>query len=180
MPYRRMATRTFVPRKKARYLWVRETVNMIGAAPLNNFDLLSNFRQAQGITLNLPDIVIWRIILKISIRLDVGLSVPANTGAMVALFVDDTELNLAQNPVTAPYSQQYLMWDTLYSAQQILNSGSAVAAGPTLPVLYNQYDIKSHRKLRNIDQTLHMQVAAQGSAVLHEISHTASILLRLP
>src|SRR5438876_8805582 len=145
MPYRRfMRGRSFVPRRKPQYLWIRSTEN--NATPntlLNTNDLMSVYRSSAGVSLNIPEFTIWRIRIKISVSFSYVPAVyTANTGLLVALFVDDMALTQL-NPVVSPYNQQYLMWDEIYAAQQIMESNSNPT---TAPVYYAQYDIKAHRK----------------------------------
>lgn len=164
-------------RRRAKYMWVRSTENVVAPQPLSTIDLLGVWKQQMGITLNLPTLTIWRILLKISIRFDFT-SIGANDGAMIALFVDDLEDVLTANPVVSPYDEKYLMWDQLYATEQFFMAGST----PTLnePVLYKQYDIRSHRKLPNLDDTLVLQIAATGLITIKDFSFTQSTLVRLP
>ena len=69
------------------------------------------------------------------------------------------------------------MWDQLYGTQQLLMAGG-VTAGDT--VLYKEYDLKTHRKIRNIDESLYLVFAPTGNATVTDFSFTQSTLLRLP
>jgi hypothetical protein len=83
------------------------------------------------------------------------------------------------NPVTNPYGESYLMWDNLYGAEQLFQGAGAVnTLGDT--VAYKEYDIRSHRKLNNMSETLWLQIAQEGNALTTGFSFTQSTLIRLP
>ena len=82
-----------------------------------------------------------------------------------------------ENPVTSPYKEQYLMWDNLYATELVFSSG---ATGGDISTSYKEYDIRAHRKMGNIGETLWLNLAQQGNTVLSGFSFTQSTLLRLP
>lgn len=133
-----------------------------------------------GLTLNLPDLVIWRIHIKISIDIHLATaSYTAQNGAFVALFVDDsTQAQLT--PLTNQYGQRYLMWDKIYLSEQAMN-GMAIAAVTTTNTyqMYKTYDIRSRRKLL-LQDTLFFQLVAHGQTVFDQFEVTYSVLLRIP
>ena len=182
MPYRRMSRfRTPVRRTRRKYQWVRESISSGSPNGLkNSFDLMGTFKQRMGITLNLPDIVIWRILLKVSVRFDLQPQVfTASDGVLVSVFTDSLPLDPAFNAETEPYAEQYLMWDTLYVSETLIQ-GNPVSSTSTSNVLYRSYDIKSHRKLANIDDTPILQLVSTGNLLQLEESYTLSMLLKLP
>jgi hypothetical protein len=174
--------RTFAPRRAKRWQWQRLTVNNVGpihAPNANMDDLLATFKTAMGITLNLPDIVIWRILIKIAIKIGFNPNnQTSNTGVLLSLFVDDPPAATFQ-PVTQPFSQRYLMWDEIYTAEGLLNS-VPLSATPGNAVLYKTYDVRSHRKLDNVNSSLWLTLSETGNAVLTDYSYTASILMKMP
>jgi len=166
-----------VPRKRTRYTWVRSFQNNVAAISLNTDDLLNNWRVAQGLIFNLPDIVIWRIHIKISIKFTYSpATYTENSGEMVTLFVDD--INQVQlNPIGNAFAQQWLMYDVLYAAEQQLQSDPGIGGQP---VLYKEYDIRSHRRLRAQQDTLFLQLADSGNLVKSSYSFVQSTLIKLP
>ena len=184
MPYRRMTyrPRTFVPRRR-KYQWVRgQNINTspVQQPNTNTFDMLSFWRVEQGILLNLPDIVIWRIHLKISARISLAPNtVNASSGVHVAAFVDDVQPT-SFNPVTAEFNQKYLIWEELYAYQTLVGTGQPIVTQPGPLALYKEFDVKSHRKILNIEQSLLLTIGAQGNANLDEYSLTYSVLVKLP
>jgi hypothetical protein len=47
-------------------------------------------------------------------------------------------------------------------------------------VLYKTYDVRSHRKLDNVNSSLWLTLSETGNAVLTDYSYTASILMKMP
>ena len=159
-------------RKRAKYQWVREVAtNVVASSPIQ-FDLLSNFKSRFGIIFNLPDIVIWRVHIKVSIGLTISSFTPA-TAVLFALYCEN-QFNVV-NSFTDPYAEKFLMFDNLYAADQVLQAGSI-----SIPTLYKEYDIRTHRKLANMEETLFAQFTQQGNATMTAVDYTTSILLKLP
>lgn len=161
-------------RTKRKFQWIRDTsVSNAPATPFN-LDLLSSFRTKFGISLNLPDIVIYRIHIKVAITIAIS-SFSPDTGVLYSVFNEDQNISPASNLVD-PYQQRYLMWDRLLVAEQEVQSASTAT-----PTLYHEYDIKARRKFQNIEETLYTQTVLTGNATsITQISHTWSVLLRLP
>jgi len=167
-------------------MWVREALNVatpVGPGPaFTSFDLLGNFRGVMGISLNLPDIVIWRIHIKVSIRFTLAPStaIQANDSVLFSLFVDTSNQTLL-NPVTQPYSEKFMMFDNLY-ASSLVQQGLTVAASlPGDLLMFKEYDIKSHRRIANLDETLWMTLSPQGTDLtILNWSATHSTLVKLP
>ncbi len=188
MPYvpntaypRRFRRRFGVPlRRKPRWLWVRESISTGSpSATVNNFDLLTNYKSDMGITLNLPDLRIWRIILKISIRFTLSPNViTASDGFLLAMFVDDSQVFPA-NVLLSPYGEMYQTWDQIYTAS-IFQQGESLVTTTNNWSLYREYDIRTHRVLKDLKDTQIMQIVSTGNAVPAEISFTHSTLLKLP
>jgi hypothetical protein len=179
---RRFRSNRQFTRRKPKYQWTRQTFST-GApgASLNTYDLLGSFKTAMGITFNLPDIVIWRIILKVSIRFHYApATLTASDGFLLALWCQDQALDPAFNAVLSPNTQKYQMWDQMYTSEQEKGGENLLVAAGTANTLYKEYDIKTHRKLENIGDTQILQIVSTGNAVPNEISYTMSLLMRLP
>ena len=179
-----MQRRTFVRRRGFRrrthsYLWVREAFDQLTPVhqPTPNLnDLLETFRTQAGVTLNLPAFTIWRVLIKVSIHISLQ-NPAASDGVHFALFVDDKEVSPTINALVRPFAKQYMMWDQLYASEVVAQS-SITTAPVNVPVLYRAYDIKTHRKLENIEQTLWASFVETGAASIIDYSLTYSILLR--
>ena len=165
-----------MPRKKARYFWVRQSSNNVAPALLNTEDLLLSYRTAAGISLEIPEFTIWRIHIKITMKFTYSpLVYTSNSGMFIAMFVDDFG-QLPGSAIVSAYDQQYLMWDFVYAAEEQLNANSGTGG---TNVLYKQYDIKSHRKIRQLKDTLWLSIGANGNVIPTDYSFTHSTLLRL-
>ena len=181
--------------RKAKYFWARSSENYttLNTGPaVNQYDLLATWRTkvvsgGGGLTLNLGDLTVWRIHLKFALNIKWSVTgvTAANDGIFICLFVDSIQQMLA-NPFsgfTNQYSQQYLMWDFLYMNEMWQQSVGAqtVSSTTTLYPVYKTYDIKTHRKFKNLDDTLWLQVVSQGLDVVpNDLSFTHSTLMRLP
>jgi len=183
--YRRRSYRTSVPRKRARYQWVRISqgnVTPVQGPSINTEDLLTNFRNAQGgLLLLLPDIVIWRLHIKISIGFKfLAATTEANSGVHYSIYVDD-RLQTSLSTLVDPYSQQFLMWDKMYASESAKQGAFADVVNTTdQHYLYRELDIKSHRKFSNLEQSLMMQIIGTSGVVLTDYDLTGSLLLRVP
>jgi hypothetical protein len=132
-----------------------------------------------GITLNLPDITIWRVLIKISFRFILTPNViTSNDGFLMAMYVDDST-TFPANPLLDPYGEQYLMWDQRMLGS-VFSQGEVVVNTTNNWMLYKEWDIRSHRKFKFLQDTLLMQLVSTGNAVPAEIAVQSAILLRLP
>jgi len=170
-----------VPRKKAKYFWARDTVDNAGPAGSNPTDLLAGYKASFGLVFNLPDIVIWRVIIKISI--DIHLSAAAYTstsGVDLGIYVDDSVQTQEGDPITNRYGEKYMMWDKLFLSEPLsMGLGAAAVTSTNVYQLYKFYDIKSRRKMQPRD-TLWLEMSNQGNVVMDQFSLFYSVLLRLP
>lgn len=181
MPYRRFRRSSFGRRRRRRYQWARfqaTNINPSQGPTVNADDLLSPWRTAAGVTLNLPEFTIWRIHIKVSIFFSWSpATVTSNSGASFALLVD----SLSQAPLSAlanPYEESFMMWDYLYGTEQLFQgAGAAGTLGDN--VLYRMYDVRSRRRLRNAGDTLWAINQGQGNVSLTNYSYTASVLLSM-
>lgn len=163
--------------RRRHWIWIRDTVNNAapGASPVL-LDMLSVFKTHAGITINLPEFRIWRIRLKVSISVTItGGTTTSNDGVLLTVFVDGMN-QTPLNQLTNSQDEAHMVYDFLYTyatiSQGFLTDSFAAGAVP----LYKEYDIKAHRRLRSIDDTLFIQIAASGNAVIHDYSYSYSIL----
>jgi len=186
MPYRRsFRSRGNFSRRPRHWLWVRSAENNVSAITAPAFgqsDLLSSYRSLAGVTLTIPDFTIWRIRISISIKFTVtaGQDIDSNAGVLVALLVDDMS-DVGTNPVTSQYHERYLLWDEMYVYKSLMQSTATTmfASAAHVP-LYKEYDLKGHRKLSNIGDSLLLQVApiAAGSIANYSFQQSTLVLLR--
>jgi len=152
-----------------------------GAFANLQLDLLSAWRAANNFSINLPDIVIWRIHIKISIHYTLSpATVLSGDGMFVAVFCDSVLAAAGVNPVTRPYDESYLMWDKIYASDSMSNGANLQAANATL---FKEYDIRSHRKLLNQADTLILNLIPEGNVTISSTDSydiVASVLLKLP
>lgn len=172
-------------RRRRKWQWVRQTGNnTVSVAPPNvSFqDLLLDWKNQFGFTVNLPEITIWRVRFKISIRITypAAIATAEADGVNVAVFVNDVDIvNSYPNPISAPYSQQFMMYDTLYSSEQAVMGGIVPVASGT-GFMYREYDIKARRRINNIKHSLIVGVAPSGGlATLAGFAWQTSILLAI-
>lgn len=105
MAFRRR--RTFVPfrRRRAKWMWAREVVHNVGPANPNSSGLLNPWRANMGLVFNLPDIVIWRVHIKISISIHLSSATyNSDAGVRIGMYVDDVvQTQLAAGPTSNQY-----------------------------------------------------------------------------
>lgn len=185
MPRRGRGFRRGFRRRRRNWQWVRQVANsttVISPPSSNTFDLLSNWKSAFGFSVNLPDIVIWRVRLKVSIRVifPATLASQEADGVIVTVYTQDNNLvSSFENPITSPYAQQFMLYDMLFSTEQAVQGGIVPVASGT-GFMYREYDIKAHRRLANINHTLLMTVAPSGGlANVAGIAYQTSILMKV-
>jgi hypothetical protein len=180
MPFRRRSFRSF-RRPSRHYQWVRVNANdtaMITSPGHYTEDLLLSFRSELGLGVQLPEITIWRIRIKISVAIK-WIAAPVNfesAGVIVGIFVEDMA-NTLVGVETHPYAQSYMMYQTVYYQEAVMQGERQIAAN-NIDFLSKEFDIKARRKLRNLDDTLLLQVGTTGAAVslLDGLAWNASIL----
>jgi hypothetical protein len=149
-------------------------------------DLLATWRLANNFTLQLPDLTIWRIHIRVTIRFNfASTTVQAAQGAHVSIYCDDRNERIQATTYTGflnPYSNNFLMWDQMYTADLMQGAGDQVFTLNTTQnyTMTRSYDVKSHRRLRNQEETLWLDVSEIGTISINEISFQQSTLLRLP
>lgn len=178
-------TRTFVrrTRPKINWQWARETSNdVVIITPPSYYleDLLASFKSAYGFNINFPDIVIWRIHLRISVTVRFPASIvnPEAYGVLVTVYPEDMNF-IQENAVTHPYMERFMYYKTLYYSEAVLG-GEAQPVANSNGTLFHEFDIKAHRRLANLEDTLILQVAPTGGlASLQGLSWSSSVLLKM-
>ena len=163
-------------RKKPTYQWIRNFVEQ--TVPVANpylLDLLADYRTTASLGMNLPEFTIWRLRIKISIRFTIT-AISSNTGFFIAIYNENFQVPLTFTPRTSPYLEKYYMWDFRSIETQVQEAGTTATPG-----LNFEYDIKSHRKLQNIFETMFLSIEGLGNVVLPiaEVTTTYSMLLRM-
>ena len=180
--------RRFVGGRRAhrRTEWARFEKYVAGPnATLDAYDLLSDFKTAFGISINLPDITIGRIVIHIAVHISLGVTPTSQDGCLVALATSDKDdvsggTGVINSPVTAPYDLDYMWWEHLMVAEQFANGTAAIPAGASTYFLYRSLDIRSMRKLRGMGESLIFQVNAIGNATIDNVAVTGQALMLLP
>jgi len=147
----------------------------------NLIDLLAVWRTTGGILWELPDLVIWRIHIKISINWKFSVAnAAANTGVFYALFVDSINQVMLESS-THPYDEQYLMWSNMFVSEFMSQGGISGTVDTTNQHnMYKYVDVRSHRKLKNQLETLYLSLTGTGNMAIQDYAITQSTLLRLP
>lgn len=178
MPRYYRPRRRFTRRRKA-YIWVRgaeSTVTPVNQPSFIAHDLLERYRSTAGINLNLPEFTIWRVHIKIAIKFSVT-AAAVTDGALFAMFVEQSAaqggLTAVFDPLLNPYNQRYMMWDALMANELRMQGGT----DPTNIYLYRNYDIKTHRRLVNLGDSLWLTVTPFGGATGLTFDSKYSILL---
>lgn len=172
---RRFRTRRF-GRSRRRTQWITQYFGTTG--PFTNpdyIDLLNDFRNQQGITMNPYGITLIRTHLKVSVSYAAS-AVSAGTGINVTMFNEDIAPAPILTPVTQPYNERWLIYDTLYVSQEIMEGGVITTA-----VAYHEYDVRARRKLQNQSETFWLALTGVGNfTAFNSISVTNRMLLALP
>ncbi|EJW70660.1 hypothetical protein WUBG_18433, partial [Wuchereria bancrofti] len=98
----------------------------------------------------------------------------------ISLFCDSVLAGAGISPAAKPYDESYLMWDKVYCADTLSNGSNVQAENITL---FKQYDVRSHRKLQNQNDTLILSMTAQGNLTIASTDSydiVSSVLLKLP
>lgn len=146
--------------------------------------MLDSFRTAFGININLPDITIGRLLLRISIGIHISAAPGPNDGVLVAVATSDKDdisggTGTISSPVASPYDLDYMWWEQLYYSEQLMQ-GLLKPTAAVDTILYRSLDIRSMRKLRGMGETLVVQTVATGNATITGTSITGQVLMLLP
>lgn len=172
-------------RRRRNWQFVRVTANdttVVTPPAFYQEDLLLNFRQTLGISVQLPEITIWRLRIKISAKIN-WIAAPAAqyaAGFITAVFTDDISFTL-QSAGTNPYSEKYMYYAARYYSDAVMMGERAIAANNTDYLTTDWIDVRAHRRLGNINDTLILQVVPTGSdvATMGGISWSAITLLKI-
>jgi len=168
--YRRAS---IMPRRRPNYDWIRQVYQPTLNATLMNVDLFGGFRTAAGITINLPEITIWRIRLSISIRVTIAAALAANDAVHVTAFTSG-QARTPLNQVSSPLDQQDMWWDTIYLTEGLMTGSGTPDPGSFY--IYKQYDIKARRRFKSAQDTVFLQLASSGQVQIADVSLSQSIL----
>lgn len=174
--------RTF-RRRRHNWQWARFTSNDTTVVPGGQTyteDLLATFKNEFGFSVNFPDIVIWRIKLKISVHVTFPATIanPEAYGALVGVFVDDPGFTL-KVVSTAPYMEKFMWYENMYYSEMVAG-GAAVPVANGSGFIVRQFDIKAHRRMGNVEDSLLLQVAPVGLLTnLNGLSYNGSVLLKM-
>lgn len=164
-------------RRRGRFEWLRDTINNASPnATLNTIDLMANYKSHLGISVNLPEISIWRLRLKISITISQAAALAANDGVLVTVFTDGQNQTLL-NQLTNGYDERDMLYNMMYSSEYAFNT--AVTGASSELILYKEFDIKTHRSLRSVDDTLFLQLAASGQTQITGYSVSVVNLIKV-
>src|SRR5262249_21774092 len=130
-----------------------------------------------GMSINLPGFTIWRLHFKFSCRITI-VTPQANNGVLLTAFVDSTTQTIT-NQGTFPMDERLLLHEQLYVNETIVQNGQGAGAAAVVP-LYGSFDVRSHRKIENLQNSLILQNAVTGAATILDYSWTMSALIKLP
>lgn len=182
--------RRFTRRRFGRHLarrkseWARFSFNDVAPTTTNGYDLLNSFRTAFGININLPDITIGRLHIRVSINFHVTAAAAANDGVLIAVATCDRDdisggTGVVSSPLTEPYDLDYMWWEQTYVSQLVMDGGAVPAANAS-SFLYRELDIRAMRKLRGMGETLTLQIVESGTVTITGVSITGQALMLLP
>jgi len=167
MPYRRSYARRMVARRRPRWEFIRHLVQPTLNATLINFDLLQAFRTNAGISINLPEFTVWRIRLQISIKVTIAAAMAANDAVLATVFVD-SQMQSPLNRVSNPWDQRDMVFFPLFLSKYATQANQGTAAGTYM--MYQELDLKSHRKLHPLNDTVWLQLASSGQVQMTDVS----------
>lgn len=180
MAFRR---RRFVSRRRThRWMWVRDNKDYTSFTVPGYIDLMSDWRNKFGITINLPELTLWRFRLRLSITGTI--SVAGSPYAADSCFVSSYVASLTEAQALASntdfYSQHFLIYDRMYSNAGYAESPNVAITTTTSQVLYREWDIKSHRRYEKLDDTHILEIETGGNFVITTLSYNLIALYKLP
>lgn len=142
---------------------------------VNTIDLMSNYRTHLGIAINLPEITIKRLHLKISIQVTITAGLNSADGVLLSAFVDGLNQTIS-NQMTNPYDEKDLIFYYLYLSETSMFTDAQ--AGGHQYTLYKEFDVRAMRRLKSVDDTLFLQISAgTGNVTIDNYSWTMSALV---
>lgn len=162
---------------RPRWSWEHTIANNASpSASANSIDLLALYRTHAGISINIPEFTIWRVHIRVSITITLAAAVAAADGVVCTCFVDSLNQTL-DNPVSSPRDQHWMLYSTLYASEYALMNGDT---GAGTKYLTRDFDIKVHRKLASLDDTLWFQIyQANAASVITGYSYNQGVLMRV-
>lgn len=178
--------RGFIRRRVRRnWQWVRFTSNDVTTVVAGTSqyveDLLSSYRLELGIGVNLPDITIWRIRLRISIHITFPAVItnPEAYGCTMALLVDNLGFTFPLISSHA-YQEQFLWYETVYFSDMISQGSQGSPPANGTGYLFKSFDVKARRRVRNLDDSLILLVSPTGGLTnAFGMSYSGSVLLSM-
>lgn len=175
MRYRRKYRRHSSPRRRTSWMYASNfNVAPAGAGlGLNTEDLLAPYRVNAGITLNLPKMTIGRIVIKISVRIDIGAApTTSQDGFIVGFHVDP--LAFAVNPLSQTYHTSWMWREVVYAGEEQANT--IVSGAVTDVLVVKTLDIRSRRRIMGDNDTLTLEISPLPGSTLIDYSYDAQIL----
>lgn len=163
------------PRSARRKLiWVHSTDTDLATTTNGQFDVLSDFRTVMGLTANVPGITIARIRATLQYVYDPLVPATSLSGLMVGFRVDTLGSTPAR-PASQPNADwMYRKWFSDSQPGQVIDP----AAGPAMSAA--EIDVKSMRKLEEVQQTLLFLWERTSTPNLDELTLVCSTLVMLP
>jgi len=164
-------------------MWVRDDRGFAAPTLPIYVDLMSDWRTKFNISVNLPEMTIWRFKLKLSItgHITVAGSPNAADGVIVGSYVATISEATAVSAASDFYGEHFLIFDHMYSNKSLSQSADNVAiTTTTAQTLYQEYDIKAHRRFEKLDDSFILELANAGQFSTDSFSLTLIALLKLP
>lgn len=172
MARRRFFRRTRSARRKL--VWVHSLDTDLATTTSGFFDCLTDFRTIMGVTANLPGATIARIRATVQLIYDPAVAATSISGTMFG-FIVGTIGTAPPGPVASPNQDwMYRKWFSDALPFQTIDP----AAGAAMSSF--EIDVKSMRKLEEVQQTLMFSWVRTGVPNLDELTLSSSTLLMLP
>lgn len=172
-----MARKRFFRRSRSarrKLIWVHGLDTDLATTTTGAIDVLSDFRTVMGITANFPGATIARIRGAVQYIYDPAVAATSLSGLLVGFVVN--EIGLASPQPLANPNADWMYREWLPDAQpgQVIDpaAGAAMASW--------QFDVKSMRKLEEVNQTLVFTWIRTSTPNLDELTVSTSVLLMLP
>lgn len=163
------------PRSARRKLvWIHGLDTDLTTTTDGAIDILADFRTVMGITANLPGVTIARIRGAVQYVYDPAVAATSLSGTFVGIVVN--EIGLASpRPLTNPNADwMYREWLPDAQPGQVIDPAAGAAMSSWL------FDVKSMRKLQEVNQTLVFTWQRTSTPNLDELTVQTSTLVMLP
>lgn len=176
MPRRRFRSFRRTQRKR-KWEWIYYQNNFGATASLAK-DTLADWRTKMGLTAQLPDMTISRIRGHISIEYPSTEVINQDNHVQAGFLVFPS--TVAQANVPRPFSDPWNDWMYWNACFPTLNGPLAIASTLANPVFFDiPLDIKSQRKLHNIDDTLWV-IVEENNSLQVQVTVSLAIGVKLP